>query len=799
MKAIKHGKGPMLVLAGPGSGKTFVMIQRVLNLIHEKQIRPDNILVISFSKASTIELKQRFQKQSKEKVKESQVNEFQISSIIDQKLSEQNQDNNRVRQRVSEKFQDNGRVTEGLSDETNQKNNSETYLRDETKGEVNFATFHACFFHILKETYHYNSQDIITEKQKRDILKTILLDPEYGECKEEEKYLQYSKIEKEEYKKFSIKNEIEKVDQFRENRFTGKKAGRKQNILYQKESVKEKNELNQSITRQKDTDVNAEKLFYQNEIKNITEKTEEYLQKISYYKNKGMKELKEKEKIQFQKIFRAYNDEMHRQHKLDFDDMGLLCLQLFQTQPDVLEKWQEKFQYVLIDEFQDINMIQFRIVQLLVYKYQNLFVVGDDDQAIYGFRGSNPQIMLDFEKYYPNAEKVLLETNYRCSEQIVKEALKVIEQNKIRFQKEIRAYGGTSEEKEKILRRVPDDRRIKYQEVHVKGIRGKKYKNEFEPGNRLQKSGINVTGADSEDVIYLGFENCQKEYSYIEEQINKFTAEQKHRYSDIACIFRTNQDMTGLAEYFARNKIPFVMKEKCNSIFKHFIALDMRAYLQFFFEGKKRGDFIRIMNKPLRYMSRNALSYLNSEEITWKVLKKYYSTKKYMIANIEQLEQNEKWIQKLDLYGACFYIRKVIGYENYLKEHVKEQNMNWEEAREILDFVQESIRNMQNLEEWKEYIEQYEEALKNSDEEKEGVHIITMHVCKGLEYPIVFLPDCNEGKVPHKKAVSREEIEEERRMFYVAMTRAKSHLEILYIEDEMKRHLQKSRFLKHTN
>ena len=122
--------------------------------------------------------------------------------------------------------------------------------------------------------------------------------------------------------------------------------------------------------------------------------------------------------------------------------------------------------------------------------------------------------------------------------------------------------------------------------------------------------------------------------------------------------------------------------------------------------------------------------------------------------------------------------------------------MNWEEAKEILDFIQESTRGMRSLTEWKEYIEQFEEALKDSGEDKEGVHIITMHACKGLEYPVVFLPDCNEGKIPHKKATSPEEIEEERRLFYVAMTRAKKHLEILYIEDELKKHLQVCRFLK---
>ena len=149
------------------------------------------------------------------------------------------------------------------------------------------------------------------------------------------------------------------------------------------------------------------------------------------------------------------------------------------------------------------------------------------------------------------------------------------------------------------------------------------------------------------------------------------------------------------------------------------------------------------------------------------------------------------------MYGACFYIRKIIGYENYIINYSKEQNMNKEELVEILDFIQESTRGMNSLTEWKDYINFYEQNIYNVGEIKEGIHIITMHACKGLEYPIVFLPDCNEGKVPHKKAVTSEEIEEERRMFYVAMTRAKEHLEILYIEDKLKKHLQKSRFIIH--
>ena len=687
-KAIQHGKGPMLVMAGPGSGKTFVIIQRILNLIREYQVRPDNILVISFSKASALELKQRFQKQNKE-------------NPHLQALSESQHNYNSINNGLN-KSQHNYHSVNYPSKESQHNYNWDNKLSNAEKTEVNFATFHACFFHILKETYHYTSKDIITEKQKRDILKSILSDPQY-----------------------------EDTDR------NGEESNRKKYIKEEKDNR-----------------------IVSDERKNISEKTEDYLQKISYYKNRGVKELKEKENLKFQNIYYAYNQEMHRQHKLDFDDMGLLCLQLFQNKLEVLERWQDKFRYILIDEFQDINRIQFRIVQLLAKKYRNLFVVGDDDQAIYGFRGSDPQIMLDFETYYPDTQKVLLETNYRCSTGIVKEALKVIEQNKVRFPKKIRTV-----------------------EENVKE-------------NTKSKNPDSVNG-NQEDVIYKSFENYYKEYLYIGEQIQNLVNNQICGYSDIACIFRTNQDMMGLAGVFIRKKIPFVMKESSSSIFKHMAAQDLLAYLQFFLEGKKRKDFIRIMNKPLRYLSRNAICFKDNDTIVWGDLKRYYSSKRYIVNHIEQLEKNDHLIQKLDLYGACFYIRNVIGYDDYLKEYTKEQGINWEETKEILDYIQESTRNRSSLEEWKEYIEQWEEALKNSAEEKEGVHIITMHACKGLEYQRVFLPDCNEGKVPHKKAASPEEIEEERRMFYVAMTRAKKHLEILYIEDERKKHIQITRFIQH--
>ena len=234
------------------------------------------------------------------------------------------------------------------------------------------------------------------------------------------------------------------------------------------------------------------------------------------------------------------------------------------------------------------------------------------------------------------------------------------------------------------------------------------------------------------------------------------------------------------------------MKEKCHSIFQHFIAKDIQSYLQFFLEGQKRKDFLFIMNKPLRYFSRNACQ---KPVIEWNELKFYYRSKGYMQDYIEKLENSQKWVQKLDLYGAVSYIRKAVGYEQYLKEYAEIQNLSWEETKEILDFIHQSFRNVENLEIWRKEVKEYEEILAQAKEEKEGIHLLTMHACKGLEYPYVFLPDCNEGKIPHKRAVKQEEIEEERRMFYVAMTRAKERLEILYLQDKYKKKLQPSRFL----
>ncbi|MBR5579314.1 MAG: ATP-dependent helicase, partial [Lachnospiraceae bacterium] len=332
----------------------------------------------------------------------------------------------------------------------------------------------------------------------------------------------------------------------------------------------------------------------------------------------------------------------------------------------------------------------------------------------------------------------LLETNYRCSSQIVEKSLQLIKDNQYRLDKDIKAHHSSNDK-----------------------------------------------------VIFAGFPNICEEYEYITEKIERLI-KQGIKPREISCIFRTNSGMVPLTETFIRKKIPVSFKESCTGIFQHFVAKDIYHYLKFFYSGRKRKDFVAIMNKPLRYLSRSAC---RGEVILWEELLEYYKEKEYMKNIIADLRRLEAMFLKLDFYGAVFYLRKAGGYEEYLKEYCKRQQLRWQEVLDILELLQNSLRGVSSLEVWEEQMREYENGLQQGRQTQEGVVLMTMHSCKGLEYPYVFLPDCNEGKIPHTKAISQEEIEEERRMFYVAMTRAIRHLEVLYLEDKKDGYLQKSRFI----
>ena len=598
-KAIAHGEGPMLVLAGPGSGKTAVITRRVLELT-KKGIAPGNILVITFTKAAATEMQERFERLQKE---------------------------------------------EGQA---------------APQGRVNFGTFHAVFFKILKFAYGFDASNIIREEVSTQLLSDLI-----------------RKLDME------IEDEREFIDAIR-------------------------SEISRIKTER--IDINT------------------------YYSMNCPEE-------QFQRIYLEYTEKMKQQRLIDFDDILLDTFELLKKRQDILKLWQDKYQYILIDEFQDINRIQYDIIRLLALPQNNLFIVGDDDQSIYQFRGARPEIMLNFPKDYPNAEQVLLNYNYRSQEAIVKAAGRLIGNNGKRYPKEILA-----------------------------------------------------TKPSTVPVITEKFPTQEEEGERIVEQIRKYQA-QGIPYREMAVLFRTNTQARSVMGKLLSYNIPFQMRDVVPNLFDHWIAKNIITYIKLAMGSRDRGLMLQIMNRPNRYLARETLNEPTVDFNKWKWL---YRDRDWMVDRIDKLEYDLEMIAKANPYAAINYIRRGIGYDEYLQQEYR--RMKPEELIEIMTELQESARDFETFEEWFSYMEEYRRELEHQKELREkrnvnGVMLATMHSSKGLEFEVVILPDVNEGIIPYKKAVSDEELEEERRMYYVAITRAKQYLHVFSVVRLHGKEMELSRFV----
>lgn len=587
----------MMVLAGPGSGKTLVITQRAKALIEKYNVKPHKILVITFTKAAATEMKQRFQK-----------------------------------------------------------------LMKNHYAPVQFGTFHAIFFSILKHAYHYNANNILREEQKKLFLRQIIQ---------------------------SLQLELDD-----ENEFIS--------------------EIESEISLIKGEMISLE----------------------HYYPLHCAKEI-------FQKILQGYEDCLNRHNLIDFDDMMVYCYQLFKQRPDILSMWQKQFSYILIDEFQDINKVQYQIIQMLAEPENNLFIVGDDDQSIYRFRGAKPEIMLQFEKVYPNSKRVLLDKNYRSTKCIVDTASKVICHNQKRFKKQI--------------------------------------------------STVNPKG---ETVKVTEFETAVLQNTRIIEEIQKYNA-MGIPLSEIAILFRTNTQPRTLISKLMEYNIPFQMKEMLPNLYEHWIAKNIISYLRIAMGQRDRSLFLQIANRPKRYLSREAF---DSPMVDFEQLYLFYEDKNWMLERIDRLVYDIKAISQMKPYGAVNYIRKAIGYDTYLTEYADYRHIKASDLFDILDELQEASRPFDTFQDWFLHMEEYARELKEQSQKKqisqeERVSLVTMHGSKGLEYEVVFIIDANEGITPHHKAVLEEDLEEERRMFYVAMTRAKTNLHIYFSRERNNKELEPSRFL----
>lgn len=449
----------------------------------------------------------------------------------------------------------------------------------------------------------------------------------------------------------------------------------------------------------------------------------------------------------FQRIYTGYQEKLKYNRKLDFDDMLVLTYELLTEREDILKGWQKKYRFILIDEFQDINQIQYDTIRLLAEPENNLFIVGDDDQSIYRFRGSKPEIMLNFTKDYPKTIKILLDWNYRSVKNIVDTACQVIASNTKRFPKKIQA-----------ARPVGEPIEIKCYSTPI------------------------------------------EESKAILQQIAKYLA-QGRQYSDMAVLFRTNTDARFLVERFMEYQIPFHMKEVIPNLFEHWITKDILTYIRIAMGSRERGDFLQIINRPKRYISRDCL---DSAEFSFDRLEMFYQEKYWMVERIRKLEEDIYFLRDLSPYAAITYIRKGIGYDEYIKEYAEYRHINVQELYHLIDEIQESAEDYITYEEWFTHIEAYKKELERQVQEAESlqgndqIEMVTLHSSKGLEYEIVFIIDAVEGVIPHQKAVLEDDMEEERRMFYVGMTRAKERLHIYAIRERYHKPVVVSRFLRET-
>ncbi len=467
---------------------------------------------------------------------------------------------------------------------------------------------------------------------------------------------------------------------------------------------------------------------------------------------------------EFIRLAEDYKRRMKELRLLDFDDMVLLCSELFDREKGVLSKWHARFDLYMVDEFQDIDPIQCSLLCRLSAPEHNVFAVGDDDQSIYSFRGASPGIMLDFDSYFPGAKRMFLSVNFRSGAEIVEAAGKVIAENKMRIEKRIR-----TPETEK-------DSRKGGEKEEGKGSG----KQEEEAGSAVERR---------------EFKTDREERDWILEKLK--SDEEKAGRS--AVILRTNRLAGGFAAECARVQMPFRCRERLNDIYDHFVSRDILDYCALAAGERLRSILFRIMNHPFRGISRSAVPL---DRFSFEELKAYHRWEPGTLAAIKRLERDVSLMRTMQPYTAIHYILKGIGYLRYLKSRAKGKEAQAEEWSAIAFEVMERAKGYRDFPEYFEAVKEYSEAIamagkKHYAEEtgkKGAVTILTYHASKGLEFDEVYLPCLNEGILPERRAGDPAAIEEERRLFYVGMTRAREKLYLSCAKEIQGREVQRSRF-----
>lgn len=469
------------------------------------------------------------------------------------------------------------------------------------------------------------------------------------------------------------------------------------------------------------------------------------LEHISYFKNTGR--LKEDWNIsdecqQYEEILKSYK-------RMDFDDMLYLCKKELLSEVKLLHDCRERLDFILIDEYQDINPVQYELIQLLTCEKRNLFVVGDDDQAIYGFRGTDGECFRKMKRDFPEVKTIFLSINYRCAEKIVKASGKLIGQNKTRIQKEIKS-----------------------------GLKGEC------KGDIFVKE--NIYSSDS--------------YKCLIEHFKEIDMQTLNRE---AVLFRTNASMQSFANKLVSEGIPFILRERIQSIYEHFIAKDIFDYFAASQGCKNRSLYLRIFQKYKIYNGREILKeeIVDLEEVKKQLSYGFYENQQ-SLNKLINLERHLLQLQRMRPQLGIRYILYGMNYEDYLITKAGNREALPEEWKEILEWLRTEAESYVEFSNWLEDTklrkEKWEDALKFLNKQSEGIHLLTMHASKGLEFEKIYLMNLNEGTMPKMKrgeVFTQENIEEERRLFYVAFTRAKKSVELYYVIGNKENPRIRSRFI----
>lgn len=590
INSINHVNGPGLILAVPGAGKTTVLIHRTYNLIKNHKVHPDKILSITFSKASAIDMRNRFYKT--------------------------------------------------FPNMSNQK--------------IHFSTIHAFCFSLIKEYAYINNISYrLIEDDSHQINKYALL----------------------------------------------------KNIYL---------EVNKDYITE--------------------EKLDALLNLIGYIKNMmmGIDEFIDHNKVEIDNlkiIYNKYENYKRRNNLIDFDDMLSISLEILKSNKYLLEKYRSKYDFIQVDEGQDTSKIQLELIKLLAYPKNNLIIVADDDQSIYGFRGAYPKGLLDFNKQFKDGKIYFMEKNYRSSKNIVSICNKFIKSNTKRYDKNIFTDNG-----------------------------------HLEP--------INI----------IKVESPKEQYDYLIDQLKDKDLSQS------TILYRNNLSALGIIHILERNNIAFFMRDKKIRFFNHWVVRDIINLMIFATDTSNMEIYETIYYKIKGYISKKQINYaknLNANQCVFDRIMDFPGINEFYKRNLRELKFDFKKISKRKPIEAIKYIEYFLEYDTYLRENAMKFGYTYENLNSMIFYLKLISEECEDLNELIGRLKHIQYLCSNSSNNKGAVTLSTIHAAKGLEFDNVYMVDLIDGEFPSSSSIESFQkgeldlLEEERRLFYVGMTRAKKYLNLI--------------------